>query len=231
MPTDTADQQITLPIGVDTADNPVAFINFVADVEQRLVRRYTNAADRTARMLVLTENDLSTLAAEDRVEVYDGIDHVSLYSRCLFSQTRVNPSQILTQNTTVLQNVTNLFAPMPLTGSFGFRAGIFYSSSVTADIKFAFSIPAAASILWNGNGVVLGSGVSGDGTFNTANASDAALSYGAAGVGTTLFCSIEGSYIAGGTAGNLQFRAAQNTAELSNTTIVATSRLEVWRIV
>lgn len=231
MPTDTTDQQITLPIGADSADNPVAFINFVADVEQRLVRHYTNLADRTARMLVLSENALSTLATEDRVEVYDGTNHVSLYSRSLFSQTRVTPAQTLTQNSTALQNVTNLFAPMPTAGNFAFRASIFYSSAAAADIKFAFLLPAGASIVWNGDGVVTGSGTTGDGTYNTAGGSDVALSYGGAGVGTGLFCHIEGAYVAGGTAGNLQFRAAQNTADLTNTVINANSRLEVWRVV
>jgi hypothetical protein len=229
MPTDTSDQQITMPVDADSADNPVAFVNSVADIETRLVRRYTSEADRTARMLSLSENDISTLATEDRAEIYNGSAHVSLYRRSLFALARKTANLTLTQNSTALQNVTELLAAVPTAGTFGFRAVIYYSSATVADIKFAFLLPAGGTVLWGGIGVVTGGGASGDANFATAAASDATVPYGGNAVGVVLNLQIEGEYTAGGTAGNLQLRAAQNTADLSNTVIHAGSRLEVWR--
>lgn len=230
MPTDTTDQQITTPTGTDAADNPVAFVNNVADIEPRLVRRYTNEADRSARMASLTENAISSLAAEDRVDIYDGTTHVSLYSRALFAQPRVTTLQNLTLSSTALQSVTALVAAVPAAGTFAFRGIIYYSSSSTADIKFAFLLPAAGTIVWNGPGVVPGGTGTGDTTGSTSVASDSSLSYAGNGLGVIMACQIEGTYVAGGTAGNLQFRAAQNTSEATQSIIHAQSRLEIWRI-
>jgi len=229
MPTDTTDQQITIPIGADAADNPVAFTNNVADVEQRLVRRYTDLADRTARMAVLTENDLSTLATEDRVEVYNGTNHISLYRRALFAAPRVTVNQTLTASSTALQNVTALVAAMPTAGTFDIRGVIYYSATTVADIKFAFLLPAAATIVWNGPGIIPGAGGTGDFTATASVASDSAIGFGGNGAGTIQAVQIEGTYVAGGTAGNLQFRAAQNTSEASATVVHVNSRIEIWR--
>lgn len=231
MPTDTTDQQITLPVGADAANNPTAFTNFVADVEQRLVRLYTSEADRTARRATVAENEVSALADVDRIEVYTGTTDISLYNRSLYAQPRVTANQTLTQNSTALQNVTELVAAVPTAGTFGIRGIIFYSSTTVADIKFAFLLPAGGAIQWNGLGVVIGGTGTGDGTFSVSTASDSSISYGGNGAGTQQACYIVGTYVAGGTAGNLQFRAAQNTGELTNTVIHAQSRLEIWRIV
>lgn len=231
MPNNTPDQQITLPIGADPANNPVAFTDEVADIESRLVRRYTNVADRTARMLVLNQNDLSSLDSERRIDSYDGTSHISAYSRTLFGQPRTLAFQNLTLSSTALQSVTSLVQAMPTAGTFGFRGIIYYSSSSTADIKFAFLLPAAATIIWNGSGVAVGGTGTGDFTATTAAASDASISYGGNGVGAILACQIEGTYVAGGTAGNLQFRAAQATSDATQSRIEAQSRLEIWRLV
>lgn len=230
MSTNTPDQQITMPSLPDAADNPVAFVNSVADIEPRLVRKYTNEADRTARMLSLSENDLSTLASENRAEIYNGTNHISLYPRSLYALMYKNANQILTQNSTGHQSVTDMVASMPATGTFSFRGVLYYDSSAVADIKFAFLLPAGGGLRWTGLGVNTGGGGTGDGTFSTITTSDTSIPFGGAGVGAVLACHIEGEYVAGGTAGNFQLRAAQNTAELSNTTVVARSRLEMWRM-
>jgi len=229
MPTDTSDQQITEPIGADSADNPVAFANAFSDVEPRLVRLYTNEADRTARMLTLLENNISGLAAEDRLDAWNGSAHVSLHRRSLFASPRMTAIQNLTLSSTALQSITSLVAAMPTAGTFDFRGVIYYSSSTTADIKFAFLLPAGATILWNGPGVVTGGTGTGDTTATTAAASDATISYAGNGVGTVLACQIEGTYVAGGTAGNLQFRAAQNTSDATQSVIHIHSHLDIWR--
>lgn len=229
MPVNTNDQGIPLPVGADSADNPVAFTNNTAQIEQRLVRNYLTEADRTARMLVLGENDVSTLDAEDRADIYNGTTHVSLYQRAVFSAPRLTANFNLALSSTALQSVTGMASAMPTAGTFYFRGTLFYSSSTTADIKFAFLLPAGATVLWTGNGVVVGGTGTGDATFSTIAASDATLSYGGNGVGAILACHIQGTYVAGGTAGNLQLRAAQNTVDATQSTIHTHTRLEVWR--
>lgn len=227
MPTVTPDQGLSLPVGADVADNPAAFTNFVAGTEVRLVRLYTNEADRTARMLVVAENELSGLAAEDRIDVYNGAAHVSLYRRTMFSQIRLTADQALTPSSTVLQNVTNMVVALPTAGTFRWRSTMFYDASTTADFKFAYTIPAAATMRW---------GISALGTagttpsYTTATASAAALSIGALGVGTVTMARMEGDITMGGTAGNLQMQAAQNTSDATNVNIFSRSYLEIWRV-
>lgn len=229
MPTDTSDQQITMPVDADSADNPVAFVNSVADIEVRLVRRYTDLADRTARMLSLSENAISTLATENRADIYDGANHVSLYTRSLFALAYKPTSQTLTASSTVLADVTSLVVAMPTAGTFSFRGVVYYDASAAADIKLAFTTPAGVTFRWGGAGAATSTGTTGDGNFATVTGSGTTLAYGAPGVGTVMAVQIEGEYVAGGTAGNLQLQAAQNAADASVTQIIARSRFEVWR--
>lgn len=232
MPTNTTDQAIPLPIDADAADNPLAFLNFVAAVEQRLVRLYTNEADRTAKMLTVAENEISGLASENRLDVYSGANHISLHTRGFFAYPRMAADQTLTPSSTALQNVTSLVIALPAAGTFDFESFIIYSATTGADFKFAYTWPAGAAVLWSGLGVVTGGTGAGDGTFSIVNVSDAVIATGGngLGIGNGVTVRISGTYVAGGTAGNLQFRAAQSVAEASNTVIHAPSWLRAWRV-
>lgn len=233
MPTDTTDQQITTPTGTDAADNPVAFVNEVADIEPRLVRRYTNEADRTARMLALTENDVSTLAAEDRAEIYNGTNHISLFSRGIFANRFRTADAAAINNSAVLVSDAVLVAALPTAGRFQFELVLFYDSSTTADLKVAFTIPAAAVIRWGGVGpsTTVSGGV-GTAQFSVAIGSGTTITYGGSGVGTanTVALIAKGNVLMGGTAGNLQLQYAQQVADPTDTVVRAHSRLHVWRV-
>lgn len=228
MPAVTPDQGLSLPIGADIANNPTAFNNFVAGVEPRLVREYTNEADRTARMLVLAENDLSSLATENRVDIYNGAAHVSLHTRSVFLTTRIAVDQVLTPSSTVLQNVTNMAATLPGTAGaiFRWRSAIFYDATTAADMKFAYTIPAAATMRWGLNALSAGGT---NPSYSTATASATAIAAGALGIGTVLYAIIDGEVTMGATGGALQLQAAQNTSDASITTVFARSYMEVWR--
>lgn len=233
MPTDTTDQQITTPSGTDAADNPAAFINNVADVEPRLVRRYTSEADRTARMASLAENDFSTLSTEDRAEIYNGTNHISLFSRALFANKfRTTDATAIISSTTLVSDAV-LFAALPAAGRFQFDLTLFYDSSTAADFKVAFTIPAGATMQWGGIGAstTVSSGV-GTAQFSTTVTSDASIAYGGSGNGAAnvLMLIARGSVVMGGTAGNLQTRYSQQTSDATNTIVRAHSRLQVWRV-
>lgn len=233
MPIVTPDQGLSLPVDADVADNPVAFSNFVAGVEPRLVRLYTNEADRTARQLVVAENEISALSTEDRVDIWNGTANISLYSRSLYTIMRKTADQILTPSSTVLQNVTGMSMAVPgiVGANFMFRGKFFYDASATADIKFAFTFPVAggATMRWGGIGAATAGGSSGDATFGTQTGSGSAIAYGGGGVATFMIVLIEGEITMGTNAGTLQLQAAQNTSDASVTTFAARSSLEVWR--
>lgn len=232
MPTDTPDQQITLPVGPDTANNPLAFNQSIADVEPRLVREYTTEADRTARMLVLAAGDISSLSAPAtgpaRTEIYNGSNHISLYTRSLYTFASKTADETV-NNTTTLQNDDTLLAAVPSAGTFAFDLTLFYTSSNTADIKFAFTIPAGATLRWGVCGLATTATAStGDGQWASATGSATAVAIGGAN-GTTAMASISGMLLMGGTAGILQLQWAQNTLEVSNTTVNTFSNMRVWR--
>lgn len=228
MPTTTTDQGLSLPVDADVADNPVAFSNFVAGVEPRLVRLYTDEADRTARQLVVAENELSGLGTEDRVEVYNGSTNISLHTRAVHTTTRVAVDQVLTASSTALQNVTNMAAALPaIVGAiFAWRGHVFYDATTTADMKFAFTIPAGATMRWGLS--ALGPGGTNP-VYTSITGSGTAISVGALGIGSVLWVPFSGEVTMAAAAGNLQMQAAQNTSDASVTTIFARTFMEVWR--
>lgn len=232
MPGATTDQALSLPIGGDSANNPTAFGNFVAGVEPRLVRLYTNEADRTAKMLVVAENEVSGLAAEDRVEVYNGAAHISLYTRALYAMLRKTSDQNVGPSNTTLQNITGLVTALPGTAGavFPFRLSLFYDTATAADLKVAFTIPAAATIKWGAIAIATGAASSSfDGIFGVTTGSGSSLAIGGIGVGSPVNAILQGEVVMGVTAGNLQFQAAQQTSDATASTVQTGSRLEVWR--
>lgn len=233
MPVNTPDQQITMPVLPDAADNAVAFVNAVADIETRLVRRYTNEADRTARMLSLSENDISTLATENRADIYDGTNHISLFPRTLYANVFRTSDSAAVNNSTVLVNDPVMLVALPTAGRFQFDLTLFYDSSAAADIKFAFTWPAGAFARWgvNGPSTAVASGV-GTTVFSTTTTSGAAIVLGGNGGGAAniVMALIRGTILMGGTAGNLQLQFAQQVAEATNTFIRSDTRMQVWRV-
>lgn len=232
MPTNTPDQQITLPIGVDSADNPVVFTNFVTDVEPKLVRTYADVADRALRQLVVAENEISGLAAEDRFDVYTGAIQVSLYTRALHARTRLAADHLLTMSNTVFQDVTGMALALATSSTFHVRGHFFYDSSTTADIKFAVTIPAGTSFRVGMQGLATtATTTTGDLTLATQSVSATSIAaFSGIGVGAIVYATLEGDVTTAGTAGNLQLQAAQNTSDATQSTVRARSYWECWRL-
>lgn len=232
MPTDTPDQQITMPVDADAADNPLAFNQAVGDIEPKLVRAYVDEADRTARMLVLPENAISTLATENRAEIYNGSAHVSLYTRSTYARARKTGTQNVGPSNTVLQNVTDMLIALPAVNGaiFQFRGIVYYNSNGTADIKFAFTIPAGgATFIWNPIGIATtATGTIGDVNCPAPSTSGTAAAFGGAGVDSAV--RFWGEITMGTVAGNLQLQAAQNTSDASTSNILPRSIIECWRL-
>jgi hypothetical protein len=219
------DQQITLQVGGDAANLPGALNSEFAGLLVRLVRLYANEADRLARQLSVVENTISALTAEDRVEIYDGANNISLFPRAFYSFTR-NGGQTLTSSSIVLQNVTGITVTLPTAGRFGWRAVVMGSSPSAADIKFAYTAPVGVTLRWG----VVGYEAAAGSTFQggVATASGTAIAIGTLGAGTNTMTVIEGEITMGGTGGTLQLQAAQNTSDPGVTAILM-ARQQLWR--
>lgn len=231
MSTNTPDQQITLPVGTDLADNPLAFTDMIADVETRLVLKYTNTADRAARHTAPIEGDLTGLATENRYDAYSGTAYVSLESRGYHFYVRRTTDSTPVNNSTVLVNDPVLVGSLDSGATYQWQAGIFYDSGTTGDIKFAFTTPtfAAGNMRWMGQGLATtATSNEGDVRIATVNASGTSTQFGGIGVGTVIFARLEG-FITTTSAANLQLQFAQQVLEATNTTIRTGSYLRAWR--
>jgi hypothetical protein len=234
MSTNTPDQQVTIPSGTDLANNPLAFTDMIADVETRLVLKYTDVADRTARHTAPVENDLTGLATENRYDVYNGAAYVSLGARSNhFFVRRTSdgtPGSGAVNNNIVLQNEPVLLGAVDTGATYMWEAGIFYDSSTTADIRIAFTTPTFSAMRWAATGLATTAATNeGDVKIVTVNASGTSTSLGGIGVGTIIFAKIEG-YIVTTAAGNIQFQFAQHNLDATQTTIRNGSYLRAWRM-
>jgi hypothetical protein len=228
MSTNTPNQGIVIPVGGDPANNPTAFTNMIAGVESRLVLRYTNLADRTARNLVPVEGQLTDLAAENRLDAYDGAAYISAAVRGLYARRMRTTNAAAIISNTALQSDAVLTVPLDTTGTYRFYGRIYYDGSTAGDFKLAFTFPtiAASGAKWGliGRDATTQTNI----TAAAATASGTAIAAGGNGVGTTTFVDFDG-FINVTATGNLVAQYAQNTSDATNLTIQLGSWLEVVR--
>ena len=230
MPTVTTDQGIVIPIGTDAADNPQAFIDQTAGLESRVVLRYTDLPTRTALHTAPVEGQVTDLAAENRMDAYDGAAYISAAVRGLYARRMRTTNAAPIISSTVLVSDATLTVPLDVTGTYRFYGRIYYDASTVADIQVAFTFPAVAA-----NGAKWGMLGRNDGTAtqikaNVATASGTAISAGGNGVGTSTFLDFDG-FINITATGNLVTQYAQATTEATNMTVQFGSWLEVTKVV
>jgi hypothetical protein len=224
----TPDQGIVIPIGTDGADNPQAFIDMIAGVESRLVLRYTDLANRTALHTAPVENQITALAAENRMDAYDGTGYISLAARALYARRMRTTDAVPIVNNTLASDAV-LTVPLDVTGTFRFYGRIYYDASTVADFKLAFTFPAVAAsgAKWGliGRDAATATNI----TAAVATASGTAIPAGGNAVGTATFADFDGFLITTAT-GNLVTQYAQNTTEATNMTVRFGSWLEVIKV-
>jgi hypothetical protein len=229
MPVNSPNQGIPEQQGADAANLPLAQVAWDGVMENRLVQRYASIADRTARNAAPNEGELSHLADVDRYEGYNGASWISLYKRSLWALIRKTADQFVI-STTTLTNDTEFLVALPTAGIFQWRHLVFADGAATSDIRFAYTMPAGATMRWGGIGpsTAVAAGV-GTSSFLTQTGSGSSLLFGTSAVNTIETFMLEGEITMGGTAGNLQFQFTQDSSVASNTTIRARSRLEIWQ--
>ena len=133
-------------------------------------------------------------------------------------------------SSTTLQNDDTLLVALAANEVVAFTCNILFDAIAAGDIKVAFTVPAAATLIWNYAG---GVGVNAAVTvaqFTGVTSSGASQEYGSSGAGNQTPITIHGTVANGANAGDLTLQWAQNTSDATATTVKANSWLMVWRV-
>lgn len=120
-----------------------------------------------------------------------------------------------------LNNDDELLLPLLANEVVKFEAFIIYNSGTTPDIKFAFTVPAAATIVW----AVTNARYSPTAADEPVTVAASGTSLGFSGNAADVAVLITGTVVNGANAGNLQLQWAQQTSDASNTTVKTNSWL------
>jgi hypothetical protein len=127
-------------------------------------------------------------------------------------------------NSTVLVSDSQLFVTVSANTSYVFTGRFLYTSGTTPDIKFGFAYPTAATATYTLYGIAAGGASLA--AFHQTEASVGALEG-----GTAIACTMTGSWTIGANGGTVQLQWAQNTANASNTQVLAGSFLRLDQVV
>jgi len=129
-------------------------------------------------------------------------------------------------NSNTLQNDDDLLFAIGTVGTWAFRIVLFYHGNAAQDIKFAITVPAAATLCWSmGAGLWQINDIWVSSNVIITSGSGVATHTIAAGEGSARACVLNGWVKSGGTAGNVQLQWAQLTAAANDTIVMEESYL------
>lgn len=164
--------------------------------------------------------------APTNAEYWVNAAHADLSAELLMVRVR-NGTDDTVNNTTTLANATEMSFSVGANETWGFLMFIRYSTNATADIKFAFTVPASAT--WDVHAVGKDAGATLDAQIAYGDHSTTVKDFtGTTATRTSL--ALMGTVVTGGTSGSLQLQFAQQTANASDTTVLANSWIIAWRL-
>ena len=231
MPVNSADQQITTPVLGDAADQAVAFGDYNVDVEPRLVKKYADAADRTARNAAPTNGEVSYLSNPGRYDTWMAPVISAWWEMRPLCAFKTAEAQV-TNNSTVLISDTHLVLPMQANAWYTIEGMLVWESGTTGDFKVGFTVPAGAFLQRWALGSIDTTATTLIGVTNVGISSSAGstLARGGVAVGTMQTGWLSGIVQTAATAGNLQLQWAQNAAEAVNTRMKQYSWMKLTRV-
>lgn len=132
-------------------------------------------------------------------------------------------------NSATLQDDNELFLPVAASATYLLTMFLHYQTGDTPDIKFSWSVPSATTMRWSPHGI--GNAVtSAIGDMWVGICTESSVITLGGGGGSAMTAQVMGTVRVSTTAGNLQFRWAQNTATVSDTKVLADSWIELKRI-
>lgn len=130
-------------------------------------------------------------------------------------------------NSSTLQNDDHLLLAIGANEVWEFEVNLWWIANSSADLKVAFTVPAAATLRWANTGTNTSSVAYNEtpvqGTSGTAFAFEAST-------GSDRHTRFVGYVANGANAGNLQVQWAQNSTHLSDLTVYANSTLRAWQL-
>lgn len=130
-------------------------------------------------------------------------------------------------NSATLQNDDTLFVSVAANTVYNFESRIIHNSGTTPDFKAGWTYPSGLTMLYNRLGV----GLAGGGNVHLLFASNETTSILDDGFAADRSFMMWGTVTVGATAGTLQFQWAQNTANASDTSVLAGSYLKLTKVV
>lgn len=130
-------------------------------------------------------------------------------------------------NSTTLQDDDHLLAALAANEIVHFMAFVVHIGNTTADIKFAFTVPGGATLIWSApNAAVTVADALRDGEVVASSGGAGAFQGSTANRAQLLVGTVQN----GATPGNLQLQWAQSTATVVDTDVLTNSYLLVWRV-
>lgn len=137
-------------------------------------------------------------------------------------------SNEIVNNSATLQDDDALLFAIASSEVWEFQIDVWFMSGTTPDFKHAITVPASATLRWTNTGVAASGTTYGDA--NIVDASGTSLSHQGNGATTVNTSRIRGHVINSTNAGNVQYQWAQNTQNLSDTTVLANSTIKAWKL-
>lgn len=228
----TADRASTF-LAFDAQGDPIASAGDVGSVAvstygATLIDDIDASAARTT--LGLGTAALADLLDEDDMASDSAVDAPSQQSVKAYVDTRVQlirktADEIVTNSSTV-QDDDHLFAAVAANQFMAFKIWLmFEGDTASSNLKLGMNAPAGATFQWTVGGAVY---ITAAGTTAATITIEQTNTLGVDGSSTERSVTMEGYVLNGGTAGTLQLRWAQNTAEANNTTMKANSYMITW---
>lgn len=231
MPVNTSDQQLTMPVLGDAADQSVSFSSYNAGSEPRLVHYYADAADRTARNPTPPGGQLSFLTNPGRWDRFVPAP-VSDWWECFQLYVNKAAEVQVVNNSTAFVSDSHLVLSLQANARYRLDGLLVWDSGTTGDIKFQWVFSAGAPTMpwWQVFSVDVGV-TTGIGNLNALPSSASATPLARAGSGIGTFTSgLLSGIITTTLATTITLQWAQNAAEAVNTRIKQNSWIGATRV-
>lgn len=189
-----------------------------------LAARPAASADNAGQFYVATDVNGGTLYRSN------GTSWVQAGAPVEVITTVVKSADETISNSATAQNDDHLFGAVEAGAIYEVDLFLLYNSTTTADLKVGFTAPTGSTLVWH----ALGNQVGGSSSSSASIRIDAGALFDTRALGGTgaanLVAHLTGLLIVGATAGTFRFQWAQQTAEVSDTKVLANSFLKLRKL-
>lgn len=193
------------------AGQTITAANHNTYIRDQSVNKFASSTTRDAAISVADEGMYADLADFDGLSRYDG----TTWDLVPWSEVKKKNADQSVNNTTTFASDNTISWAVTANAQYTLRVFLLYNSGTTPDIKFQWSIPAGLTMTW------VATGLDTSGTFVFGNILGESSQQALGGTAANVAAYLDGVVTVGGTGGNLTMQFAQQTANVSNTTVKA----------